>query len=128
MTATSTPITQPIRRQIADETNDGAPDIWAWLPLSTILPTRTRFSNHYPAYGTGQIRLLARASALYTLEKEVHRYRAHVVLIDASMIDSIDALGQVIHNLRHHPEYPIITVGLCHNMEWIETFRKLGAC
>jgi MinD-like ATPase involved in chromosome partitioning or flagellar assembly len=83
--------------------------------------------NTYPANGTGPVRLMSRVRALYELEKEAHRYRANVVLIDSALVDDVRALAQVIHNLRHHPEYPIITVGLCRDAQWLETFRKLGA-
>ncbi len=87
--------------------------------------------NTYPADGQGSIRLMSRVRSLHEVEREAHRYRANVVLIDSQMVadapDGLRALAQVIHALRHHPEYPIVTVGLCHEVEWIETFRKLGA-
>jgi pilus assembly protein CpaE len=83
--------------------------------------------NTYPADGTGPVRLMSRVRALPEVEKEAHRYRANVVLIDSAMVEDVRALAQVIHNLRHHPEQPVITVGLCRDVEWMETFRKLGA-
>ena len=124
---TPAPTTRPIQRQTADEPSDTEPEYLGMVILINNIADENVLYNNYPADGTGRIRLMSRASALYTLEKEALRFRAHVVLIDSQMVDNIDALGQVIHNLRHHPEYPIITVGLCHTAEWIETFRKLGA-
>ena len=83
--------------------------------------------NAYPADGTGSVRLMSRARSLHGLEEEAKRFRANVVLIDSEMAPDVKALAQVIHNLRHNREAPIITVELCRDVQWLETFRKLGA-
>ncbi len=49
--------------------------------------------NTYPANGTGPVRLMSRVRALYELEREAHRYRANVVLIDSALVDDVRALG-----------------------------------
>ena len=90
--------------------------------------------NAYPGDADGPIRLMARVRSLHEVGREALRYRANVVLIDSRMVPDgptegagVQALGQVIHDLRHHPESPIVTVGLCHDIAWADTFRKLGA-
>jgi pilus assembly protein CpaE len=104
-----------------------AEDYLSIVALVSDIADENLLYNTYPANGTGPIRLMSRVRALYELEQEAHRFRANVVLIDSALADDVRALSQVIHNLRHHPEYPIITVGLCRDAQWLETFRKLGA-
>lgn len=94
--------------------------------LDTVRDEATLF-NAFPSDGNGKIRLMSRARSLHELESEARRYGAHVVIIDSAMVDNVQALAQVIQNLRTNAAYPIITVGLCHDVAWLETFRKLGA-
>ena len=89
------------------------------------------YPGSYPGDTNGPIRLMARVRSLHEVEREALRYRANVVLIDSRMVPEgpagVQALGEVIHALRHHPESPIVTVGLCHDVAWADTFHKLGA-
>ena len=103
------------------------PDYLGMVVLVNTIGDENVLYNAYPADGTGSVRLMSRARSLHALEEEAKRFRANVVLIDSEMAIDVKALAQVIHNLRHNREYPIITVGLCRDVQWLETFRKLGA-
>ena len=104
-----------------------APQFLSMVVLIDAVRDETELLKAFPADGTGKIRLMSHARSLHLLEQEAHRYGAHVVIIDSQMADNVPALAQVIQNLRTHPKYPIITVGLCHDAAWVDTFRKLGA-
>lgn len=124
------PITKPLPILSATAALPTAKSDQAYLSLVVLINSvgdESLLYNAYPADGLGRIRLMARARSLYEVEAETRRFAANVVLIDSQMVEDVKALGQVIHNLRHHAEYPIITVGLCRDAQWLETFRKLGA-
>lgn len=110
-------------------TNESTPYLSLIVLLSTMTDENALY-NAYPADGTGRIRLMSRVRVLSELEAEAKRYKANVVLIDSQMIQDageLKALGQIIHSLRYSAEYPIITVGICYDPMFAETFRRLGA-
>ena len=115
------PITKPLPVLPASATLPGAKTDQAYLSLVVLVNNvsdENLLYNAYPADGTGRIRLMARARSLYEVEAEAHRFAANVVLIDSQMVEDIKALGQLIHSLRHHAKYPIITIGLCRDAQW----------
>jgi pilus assembly protein CpaE len=84
----------------------------------------------YPAGGPGKVRLMARAQHLHDIEDAVERYHANVVIIDhqlAGGLDSGPALVSLIQRLRHRPEAPVVTFGVCYEPSWVKTFEEAGA-
>ena len=64
------------------------------------------------------------------VDEVVRRYHANVFLIDHQMARGAgagEALITLVQRLRHNPEYPIITFGLCYDPTWVKTFEEAGA-
>jgi Flp pilus assembly CpaE family ATPase len=96
----------------------------------TVMSDENALFNTYPANGPGKVRFVARAQTLSDVEDIVRRYRANVFLIDHQMTHSAgagQALVTLIQRLRHNPEYPIVTFGLCYDPTWVKTFEDAGA-
>ncbi len=97
--------------------------------LTTMGDENALFST-YPAAGPNKIRFVARAQSLSDVEEVVRRYHANVFLIDHQMARGAgagEALITLVQRLRHNPEYPIITIGLCYDPTWVKTFEEAGA-
>ena len=76
------------------------------------------------------IKLQARVTSLPALMDTVKEYDASVVLLDHQMGAGQGAgelLVQMIQKLRHNPEHPVITIGVCYDPTWVKTFEEAGA-
>lgn len=108
---------------------DGVDHIRLVSALTTMSDENALFSA-YPAAGPNKLRFVARAQALSEVEEVVRRYRANVFLLDHQMARGAgagEALVTLIQRLRHNPEYPVVTFGLCYDPSWVKTFEEAGA-
>ena len=86
--------------------------------------------NAYSVENPAGIRFVERARNLGEVYDVGRQCRATVVLIDHQVSRDADAaslLVSVIQRMRHHPEHPILTFGVCYSPEWRKAFEDAGA-
>ena len=74
--------------------------------------------------------LMARASNLGEVVELARQFDATVLILDHQMgrgLDSGELLVTTIQKLRHNPEHPIITIGVCYDPAWAKNFIEAGA-
>jgi MinD-like ATPase involved in chromosome partitioning or flagellar assembly len=74
--------------------------------------------------------LMAKVHSLGELRQTASDFDATVVLLDHQMgrgKNDGELIVTIINALRHHPEHPIITIGVCYDPAWHKTFDDAGA-
>lgn len=96
----------------------------------TVMSDEVQLFNAYPVRGDSKVRLVARAQHLYDIEEVIERYNANVLIIDHQIAGGRDAgpaLVSLVQRLRHRPDGPIVTFGLCYEPSWVRAFEEAGA-
>jgi pilus assembly protein CpaE len=86
--------------------------------------------NSYAEDNPQGIQLMAKVTNLADVWDKVHEFGATVLVIDHLIgqgVDSGELLVSVIQRLRHNPEHPVITIGVCYDPVWHKTFIEAGA-